>query len=282
MKYIALAGVLALVLHDASFAGPQSEPVVAASSCAPSVLNIEGNRIWVNKEGAGALTVVFDSGFGNDSGVWSQIAPRIRAAGVQTLVYDRAGMGNSTINTSAPYSIDNDVDILRTVLMMCRVNGPIVAVGHSYGGAITLLAASEDERIKGLVLIDAVVPGASPPSEVDKNLRIMRAQYDEIRSQAPGLAKVAIPYAEALPVTAARINSMRVSPALPIIDIVAEKGQNNEESARIWRDAHAAFTANNPHREHVLAVGSSHKVMADQPDLVVSAILRMIAKAQGP
>jgi pimeloyl-ACP methyl ester carboxylesterase len=282
MNHSALAGVMLLVLHNTSVAGPQPEAVAAAGSCTPSLLDIDGNQIWVNKEGAGALTVVFDSGFGNDSGVWSQIAPRIRAAGVQTLVYDRAGMGKSTINTAAPYSIDNDVHILRTVLTMCRVKGPIVAVGHSYGGALALLAASEDERIKGLVLIDAVVPGASPQSEVDKNLKIMRAQYDEIRAQAPGLAKVAIPYAEALPVTAARINGMRVSPALPIIDIVAEKGQNNEESARIWRDAHAAFTANNPHREHVLAVGSSHKVMAEQPDLVVAAILRMIAKTTGP
>jgi pimeloyl-ACP methyl ester carboxylesterase len=279
MKHIALAGVMMFGLHGTAFAGPQPEAVAAAGSCTPSLLDIGGNQIWVNKQGAGALTVVFDSGFGNDSGVWSQIAPRIRAAGVQTLVYDRAGMGNSTINTAAPYSIDNDVHILRTVLTMCGVNRPIVAVGHSYGGALTLLAASEDERIKGLVLIDAVVPGASPQSEVDKNLKVMRAQYDAIRAQAPGLAKVAIPYAEALPATAARINGMRVSPTLPIIDIVAEKGQNNEESARIWRDAHAAFTADNPHREQVLAVGSSHKVMADQPDLVVAAILRMIAKS---
>jgi pimeloyl-ACP methyl ester carboxylesterase len=282
MKHIALVGVMMLGLRATPFAGPQPEAVAAAGSCTPSLLDIGGNQIWVNKEGAGALTVVFDSGFGNASGVWSQIAPGIRAAGVQTLVYDRAGMGKSTINTAAPYSIDNDVHILRTVLTMCRVNGPIVAVGHSYGGALTLLAAAEDERIKGLVLIDAVVPGALPQSEVDKNLKVMRAQYDEIRGQAPGLAKVAIPYAEALPATAARINGMRVSPRLPITDIVAEKGQNNEESARIWRDAHAAFTANNPHREHVLAVGSSHKVMADQPDLVVAAILRMIAKTTGP
>ena len=149
------------------------------------MLNIDGNQIWASKEGSGALTVVFDSGFGNDSGVWSQIAPRIRAAGAQTLVYDRAGMGKSAINTATPYSIDNDVHILRTVLTMCRVNAPIVAVGHSYGGALTLLAASEDERIRGLVLIDAVVPGASPQSEVDKNLKVMRAQYAEIRAQAP-------------------------------------------------------------------------------------------------
>src|ERR1700682_3289189 len=111
MKHLALAGVMMLGLHATAFAGPQPEAVAAAGSCTPSLLDVGGNQIWVNKQGAGALTVVFDSGFGNDSGVWSQIAPRIRAAGVQTLVYDRAGMGKSTINTAAPYSIDNDVHI---------------------------------------------------------------------------------------------------------------------------------------------------------------------------
>jgi pimeloyl-ACP methyl ester carboxylesterase len=278
MKRIALAGVLAVVLSNTSFAGAQPESVPAANSCAQSLLNIDGNQIWVNKEGAGVLTVVFESGFGNDSSVWSQIAPRIRAAGAQTLVYDRAGMGNSTINMTAPYSIDNDVHILRTVLARCGVTGPIVMVGHSYGGAIALVAATEDQRINGLVLIEAVVPQAWPKTEVDKNLQMMRSQYDEVRAQAPELAKVAIPWAEAMPATAARVDGLHVSETLPIIDIVAEKGQNSEASAQVWRDAHAAFTANHLHREHVLAVGSSHKVMADQPDLVVAAILRMIAK----
>ncbi len=107
---------------------------------------------------------------------------------------------------------------------------------------------------------------------MDKNLATMRSQYAEVRQQ------VAIPWAEAMPSTAKRIDAVCVPEALPIIDIVAEKGMNNPETAKIWPEAHMAFTANNPHREHVLAMGSSHKVMADQPDLVVKAILDMLQK----
>lgn len=253
-----------------------------AHSCAPSLLNIDGNQIWVDNEGAGAVTVVFEAGFGNDSSVWAQITPRIRAAGAQTFVYDRAGMGKSTINTGTPYSIDNDVHILRSALETCGITGPILMVGHSYGGAISLVAASEDAHIKGLVLLDAVVPNAWPKSEVDKNLQTMRPQYDDLRAKAPGLAKVAIPWAEAMPQTAKRIDAVRISDTLPIIDIVAEKGQNNPESAKIWREAHTEFTANNPHRQYVLAVGSSHKVMLDQPELVVKEILQMLELARKP
>jgi pimeloyl-ACP methyl ester carboxylesterase len=275
MKYIVLTCLLG------ACAQPQApHPPVATEACSPSVLRVGGNQIWVDKEGAGAVTVAFEAGFGNDSSVWAAIAPKIRAAGAQTFVYDRAGMGKSTIDTSAPYSIDNDVHILRTVWSTCGLTGPIVMVGHSYGGGIGLVAASQDERIRGIVLLDAVIAGTFGHGELEKNLTTMRAQYDEIRAQAPALAKVAIPWAEALPATVKRIDEVRVSPGLPIIDIVAEHGQNSADSAQVWRDAHIAFTANQPAREYILAAGSSHKVMVDKPELVIDAILRMVANVK--
>jgi pimeloyl-ACP methyl ester carboxylesterase len=269
MKYL-------LWIAVASCGGAPHTPVVA-DACAPSLLSIGGDQIWVNRQGAGTITVAFEAGFGNDSSVWATIAPKIRAAGVQTFVYDRAGMGKSTLDAAARYSFDNDVTILRTALTRCGIAGPIVMIGHSYGGAMSLLAATVDDRIRGVVLIDSMVPKAWPQSELDKNLKVMRAQYDEIREKEPGLAKVAIPWAEALPATLQRLDSLVVSDNLPVIDIVAEKGPDDPESARLMRDAHDRFTANHAHREHVLAVGSSHKVMVDKPDVVVDAILKMIA-----
>ena len=252
----------------------------AEQSCAPSVLAIGGNGIWARTAGKGKTTVVFEAGFGNDSTVWAGIEPRIRAAGVRTLVYDRAGMGQSVIDTSQPYSLDNDVRILRTTLSRCGVTGPVVFVGHSYGGAIGLVAAGQDRRFKGLVLLDAVVPGVWTPQEVDKNLKTMRPQYDEIRKQAPALAKVAIPWAEVMPQTAGEINALDVSETLPIIDIAAEKGQSDPESAKVWRSAQLAFTTGHAARSFVLAEGSSHKVMVDKPDLVVDSILAMLKRVR--
>jgi pimeloyl-ACP methyl ester carboxylesterase len=239
---------------------------------------VGGNRIWARKQGSGQLTVVFEAGFGNDSSVWSGIEPRIRAKGVRTLVYDRAGMGHSSIDTHKPYSFDNDVSIFEKVLSRCGIKAPILFVGHSYGGAIGLAAAGQDKRIKGLVLLDAVVPGVWTEQEVDKNLKMMRPQYNDIRKQAPELAKVAIPWAEAMPLTARKINALKVREDLPIIEIVAEKGQSDPESARTWHAAQQAFAAGHPTRTFVLAEGSSHKIMADKPDLVVNSIETMIQK----
>jgi pimeloyl-ACP methyl ester carboxylesterase len=262
-----------------------STPAMAAqpaqqsgAKCGPEILAVNGNRIWARKQGAGRVTVVFEAGFGNDSSAWNDVEPRIRADGVQTLVYDRAGMGHSTIDTHRGYSLDNDVQILRAVLSDCGISTPVVFVGHSYGGAIGLAATVHDPRIRGLVLLDAVVPGIWSQHEVAKNLAAMRPQYDDIRKQAPDLAKVAIPWAEAMPRMATEINALDVPDDIPIIEIGAEKGQTDPDSARTWRAAQTAFVAGHPARSFVLAKGSSHKIMKDQPDLVVSAIEQMIQR----
>jgi pimeloyl-ACP methyl ester carboxylesterase len=268
---------LALALFSvpvAAWASPPAAPSV--TSCGPEPVPVDGNRIWVRKQGTGRVTVVFEAGFGNDSSVWGGVEPRIRAEGVQTLVYDRAGMGHSTIDTNQPYSLDNDVHILRTILSRCGIAGPVIVVAHSYGGAIALTAALQDPRIKGLVLLDAVVPGVWTEHEVAKNLAAMRPQYDEIRKQAPGLAKVAIPWAEALPQTAHEINDLKLPENLPIIEIAAEKGQTDPDSARTWHAAQTAFVAGHKARSYVLAEGSSHKIMKDKPDLVVESVRTMI------
>jgi pimeloyl-ACP methyl ester carboxylesterase len=258
---------------------PRSGP--ASTAAARQRLDIQGHQIWAPKEGAGDLTVAFESGFGNDSTVWARLTPRVRPAGVQTFVYDRAGLGQSTLNEAVSFSLDNDAVILKAALTQAGITGPVVMVGHSYGGAISLVAAESDERIRGVVLIDAVVPGVWPKHELETTMRAMRADYDQLRKEAPALAKVAIPFGEALPATARRLDAVRVSDALPLIDIVAERGQNSPESTQLWRAAHAALTADRPRREAILAVGSSHKVMVDRPDLVVGAILKMIEQVRG-
>jgi pimeloyl-ACP methyl ester carboxylesterase len=167
-------------------------------------------------------------------------------------------------------------------MTQCGVTGPrsVVLVAHSYGGAIALADAARDPRIAGMVLLDAVVPGVWTEHEVQKNLAAMRPQYEDIRKQAPDLAKVAIPWAEAMPASAREVNALSVPEALPIAEIGAEHGQSDPDSAHTWRAAQLAFVTGHPTRRFTLAEGSSHKVMVDKPDLVVDAVVAMVRRVE--
>ncbi|HEY0253341.1 MAG TPA: alpha/beta hydrolase [Kofleriaceae bacterium] len=221
--------------------------------CANRVLQVGDDTLYVDLRGDAAETIVFEAGFGNDSTVWADI----RTQFPRTFVYDRAGMGKSTIGNE-PYSLEHDATNLLAALDQCHVTGPIIMVGHSYGGAIALEAA-RDPRITAIVLLEAMVPGIDMSADIAK----MKAEYDEIRRAAPALAKVAIPWAEALPDTLHALET--VHPGQPIIDVIADHGQT------AWRPAHERFVAAAPNRE-LRVVTSSHKIPHDAPGAVVDAI----------
>jgi len=246
---------------------------------APSTITrveVGGRGLWVKVEGTGTPSVVFETGNGSDSGVWAEIAPRIRAAGARTVLYDRAGMGRSEPGPQ-PYSIDDEVEALRSALTSCGIEGPLVLAAHSYGGFISLSLASRDERVAGVVLVDANIPAFFTEAEVASILAEYRPKYEQLREQAPELAATLIPIMEAYPDTAAQLRSVAIPARLPIIDIIAEHSwAATPGSATAMREAHAAFVAESSARESVFAAGSSHNVMRDAPDLVVGAIVRML------
>lgn len=68
---------------------------------------------------------------------------------------DLLGHGHSS--WAAPWTAERQVDGLLAVLDE-HADGPVVVVGHSYGGALALrLAATAPERVRGLVLLDPAV-----------------------------------------------------------------------------------------------------------------------------
>jgi pimeloyl-ACP methyl ester carboxylesterase len=253
----------------------------SAGRCAGELVPAGNARLWANLQGAGNITVVFESGNGNDSTVWTDIAPRVRAAGVRTLVYDRAGLGKSGPPPHS-YSIGEEVVRLQALLQACGVGGPIMMVGASHGGSISLLLAARDRRIKSLVLVDAVIPDVATDAWAQQLRTAARKDYVEVRREVPAMAAAVIPVIEAMPATARQLRRARLPAGLPIIDIVADKAAvpgNDPKADADWIAGHRNFVARGRNRSSVLAVGSGHKVMIDKPDFVVAAILQMIARA---
>lgn len=274
------------------------KPILAAlalSFCMPAVamaapscrgagaerVDVGDHRLWMQTSGVGTPTVVFESGGGEDSSAWTEIAPKVADHNhVRTVVYDRAGLGKSELQPGA-YSIDGEVAALKRALDLCDVRGPVVLVAHSYGGFIAELLAADDRRVAGVVLVDANLASFFDEKEVQHLLAKYTPQFDGLRQAKPELARVMIPMMQAYPETARRVRQASFPATLPVIDIVAEKswGDSDAENAAM-KKAHADFVAASPSREAVFAAGSSHQVMRDRPDIVLDAVKQMIQRVR--
>lgn len=103
--------------------------------------------------GDGPVTVVFVNGLGAPLEEWSLVAPTI-ANHCRIVCYDRREApraGRVPVHDATQIATD-----LHTLLDALAVTGPLVLVGHSWGGAvIRRYAAAHAEDVKGLVFVDA-------------------------------------------------------------------------------------------------------------------------------
>src|ERR1043165_2086155 len=133
--------------------------------------------LWAEVRGDGSPTVVFEAGGGEDSSVWADVEQEVRRRlAVRTLVYDRAGLGQS-VPTEPPYRIDDEAEALRQELDRHGIAAPVVLVAHSYGGFVSTLVAAADERIAGVVLVDANLASFMDEAQLEKMLATYRPQY---------------------------------------------------------------------------------------------------------
>lgn len=246
----------------------------------PATQSDDVTALWMQVAGDGDPTVVFEAGGGDDSSAWANIEPAVRLrSGVRTVVYDRAGLGKSPI-APGPYSVDHEVDALERALARFSIKGPIVLVAHSYGGFITELMAAHDKRVVGVVLVDANLPASFDAAEIAHVQAKYLPQLPALEKANPKLAQVMGPLLRAYPDTVARVKAAPFPPTLPTVDIVAEHSWGDTDAENdAMKKAHADFVAAAPAvREAVFAAGSSHNVMRDQPEIVISAIGRVIQR----
>jgi pimeloyl-ACP methyl ester carboxylesterase len=96
-------------------------------------------------ENVGAPTVVLVHGAFADASSWNGVIERLQAKGVQV-----------TAPANPLRGIAADSAYVRAVLE--QIEGPVVAVGHSYGGAVITNAAADAKNVVALVYVAAFAP----------------------------------------------------------------------------------------------------------------------------
>ncbi len=108
----------------------------------------------MNEVAAHRATVVLVHGAAHGAWSWDRVVPGLRQAGIPTIAIDLPGHGQDT----GPLT-DLHGDAVRVTEVLDTVEGPVVLVGHSYGGAVITEAGIHPSVVR-LVFIAAVAPDA--------------------------------------------------------------------------------------------------------------------------
>src|SRR5258705_13732148 len=116
-------------------------------------------------------TIVLVHGAWADASGWYDVTLALQARG-----YRVVAVQNSL------FSYAKDIETTKRVLDAQQ--GPIVVVGHSYGGAVITAAAAGNPNVKSLVYVDAFAPDSG------EALGALLQRYPDL-----GLGKALVPYA---------------------------------------------------------------------------------------
>ncbi len=234
----------------------------------------------------GPLTVVIVHGAFADASSWTGVIERLQAGGVQ---------GTAPANPLRGLSLDSAY----LASMFDQIPGPVLAVGHSYGGAVITNAATTAHNVVGLVFVvafatdegerlgdatstskDSVLNSAlvplqypiGPRAETAVEFAINPAKFRDAFAADLPPEQTAVMAATQRPVAELAFSEPSGVPAwktLPSWAVVAtgDKAAGADVIRAMAERAGAAITE----------VEGSHVIMISQPQVVTNVILRAVA-----
>jgi pimeloyl-ACP methyl ester carboxylesterase len=234
---------------------------------------------------AGPLTVVLVHGAFADSSSWTGVIERLQAAGVRVTAPANPLRGIA-------------VDSAYLASLLDQIPGRVLAVGHSYGGAVISNAASTAKNVAGLVYVAAFAPdegerlGEVAPTSKDSvlNTALVPLHYPT-GPGAQSAVEFAIDPAKLRDVFAADLTAQQAAVLAATQRPVAELAFSEPNGRPAWKTLPAwAVVATGDKAAGsdlvrsmagragatVTEVAGSHVIMLSQPQAVTDVILQAI------
>jgi pimeloyl-ACP methyl ester carboxylesterase len=218
-------------------------------------------------ENKGKPTIVMDAGYGDTSNAWDSVISDISMLS-DVLIYDRAGLGKSESSSNSRTSREM-VRELHELLNQANIKPPYILVGHSFGGVNTRLYATEyQNEVCGLVLVDS-----TPEEYRERFLTTMPQEFQQAYNKQFVFEGNYDEFMESLK----QLEESRRILNVPLIVLSAgRKAHYSEESQGLWNEMQKEILEISSNGEFVIAENSAHYIQNDEPEVVVSAIKRLI------
>jgi pimeloyl-ACP methyl ester carboxylesterase len=170
--------------------------------------------------------ILFESGGGMDSSQWDSIATSVHQQLQATVItYDRAGFGKSSFDTTG-YTILQEIQSLEAALRLFGYSeDKLLLVGHSLGGFYNrVYAARHPTQVKGIILLDPCIPSYA-------DMRFAQRYFQTLNRKDFEADYLSLYYLLArMEHTSNYVRQVPLSPAIPILDLMAEYGPYSETS----------------------------------------------------
>ncbi|MEU8507489.1 alpha/beta hydrolase [Streptomyces brevispora] len=227
--------------------------------------------------------LVLDAGGGEDSSYWKKMAPELaKRTGSMVVTYDRAGMGKSD-EVPGAWKVENAVSDLKAGLTQLGITHDVILVSHSQAGEVATYFAKENPNwLAGAVLVDGSLPEFYTDEETARIEAANKAQVAALKDQpSTQQTRQLLATADGYGPTHRAYHQISWPRSVPATAIVSEKTPfETPEDAQLWRNAQQEFVKGAPNRDLVTATKSSHDIAGDRPDVIVTAVGKML-KAVG-
>ena len=226
-----------------------------------------------------------------DGSSWNGVIERLQAKGVQVIAPANPLRGIS-------------IDSVYLAGIFRQTSGPVLAVGHAYGGAVITNAATQAKNVVGLVFVAAFAPEegeslADAESASNDSVLMSALVPFHYSTAAGGDADVefAIDRARFRDTLAADVPAKRTALIAAAQRPVAEKAFSEPSGPPAWKrlpswsvvasgdkTAGADLIRSMAERAgaKIIEVEGSHMIMISQPQAVTDVILEALASVQGP
>lgn len=269
------------------------------------LIDVGGYRLHINCTGTGSPTVVIEAGWGDSSSAWGWVQPEV-AKTMRVCTYDRAGTGWSEVS-SQPRTAREFAKELHTLLEKSGEQSPYVLVGHSLGAyTVRVYAHDFPDEVAGVVFIDpqnlsdkndetyspAPKPGRNSLPSLLARIGVVRLlagplgsvqnlpedvkNADTANAVTPKFVQTYLDEAMGMSEGGAQTKAVTTLGTLPIT--VLSRGKDMDTVTSLSHERYLHLSTNS---QHLIAHQSGHRIMIEQPDAAIDAIVKMADRIRG-